>query len=177
MTFRVALLPAAATVMLLVGCASAQAPAAPSAPWSDLEPLIDATAATTLESFDHTWTAAEPERPDSCWYQNAGVGEWVRDDSRVVTVWEATSGYAEVSLGKPSEVPVPTPASFVAMWADVPGLESRTDEPVFGTREGATATLLDSPDVAISGGFDGDGWRVTITATCTTPGFAETPPA
>jgi len=173
---RTALIPAAAAVMLLAGCATGL-PATPPATWADLEPLVEATADATLKSFDQSWVVGDAAEPLDCWYRSDGEGEWVRDDSRVVQVFTATSGYAEASLGKPSEVPVPTPSSFVAIWADVPGLEAATDDAAFDGRGGATATLLGSPDVAIAGGFDGDAWRVTIRVNCTTPGFAETPPA
>jgi len=143
--------------------------------WSSITDTIAGSIQPTFDAFEGTWDVQRAEPPESaCWTTSEGWSGTPHWEKR-------TDGYEVAFFAKNSwfdmnEDSLTTAKRYARTWTSTfPATTFDPDYDLF-TYGAQVAGLVDSDQLRVIGGFDGDNWIFRVEVSCDTPGFrAPTP--
>jgi hypothetical protein len=176
-----------ALVLLLVslislgatGCASPSIddPGSPSAAsgralteWATIRDTIAGSIQPTFDAFEGTWEVQRAAPPESaCWTESedlSGAPHWEKRSNGYEVAFFAKSSWFDNS-----EDPWTTAERFAQVWESTfpaTSFDPEHDSFAYGAQ---LAGFVDSDQLRVTGGFDGDNWIYLVEVSCDTPGF------
>jgi hypothetical protein len=169
--------------LLLCGAAGCASPSTKSAglsgdsltTWSSISDMIEGSIQPTFDAFDGTWDVqSSAPRESACWSGSedlSGTPHWDQRADGYEIAFSAKSSWFDIN-----EDPWTTAERYARVWSTTfPATDFDPDYDSF-TYGAQLAGLVDSDQLRVTGGFDGDNWIYLVEVSCDTPGFrAPTP--
>ena len=163
----------------VTGCASqstdahASAAAAPGGTltaWSSISDTISGSVQPTFAAFEGTWDVQRAAPPESaCWTESedlSGTPHWEKRSDGYEVAFSAKNSWFDRD-----EDPWTTAERYARVWTSTfpaTSFDPDYDSFAYGAQ---LAGLVDSDQLRVTGGFDGDNWIYLVEVSCDTPGF------
>ena len=138
--------------------------------WSSISHTISGSVQPTFAAFDGTWDVQRAAPPESaCWTESedlSGTPHWEKRSDGYEVAFSAKNSWFDRD-----EDPWTTAERYARVWTSTfPATSFDPDHNSFAY--GAQlAGLVDSDQLRVTGGFDGDNWMYLVEVSCDTPGF------
>jgi hypothetical protein len=163
----------------ITGCAfeTTNAPASPTAEvgaavteWPSITAMIAGSIQPTFDAFEGTWDVQQAApRESACWTESEnldGSPHWETRPDGYEVAFYATSSWFDMD-----EDPRTTVERYARVWESLfpaTNFDPDYDSFAYGAQ---LAGLVDSDQLQVTGGFDGDNWIFRVEVSCDTPGF------
>jgi hypothetical protein len=138
--------------------------------WASISNMIAGSIQPTFDAFEGTWEVQSAAPPESaCWTESedlSGAPHWEERSNGYEVAFFAKSSWFDNS-----EDPWTTTERFAQVWESTfpaTSFDPEHDSFAYGAQ---LAGLVDSDQLRVTGGFDGDNWIYLVEVSCATPGF------
>ncbi|TFB63578.1 hypothetical protein E3N86_04435 [Cryobacterium sp. Hz7] len=138
--------------------------------WSNITDTIAGSIQPTFDAIEGTWDVQRAAPPESaCWTKSedlSGTPHWAKRSDGYEVAFSAKNSWFDMD-----EDPWTTAERYARVWTSTfPATSFDPDYDLFAY--GAQiAGLVDSDQLRVTGGFDGDNWIYLVEVSCDTPGF------
>jgi len=157
----------------LTGCASQSTDDASGGTlteWSSINDMIAGSIQPTFDAFEGTWDVQSAAPPESaCWTESeelSGAPHWEERSDGYEVAFSAKSSWFDQD-----EDPWTTAERYARAWASTFPVTSFDQDHGLSSYGAQIAGLVDSEQLRVTGGFDGDNWIYLVEVSCETPGF------
>lgn len=163
----------------LTGCASQftddAASGGPLTEWTSINDMIASSIQPTFAAFEGTWDVQSAAPPESaCWTESeelSGAPHWEERSDGYEVAFSAKSSWFDRD-----EDPWTTTERYARAWTSLfPTTRFEPDHNAY-SYGAQLAGLMDSDQLRVTGGFDGDNWIYLVEVSCNTPGFRAAAP-
>ena len=138
--------------------------------WSSITDTIAESIHPTFDAFEGTWDVRRAAPPESaCWTESedlSGTPHWEKRSDGYEVAFSAKNSWFDRE-----EDPWTTAERYARVWTSTfPTTRFDPDYDSF-TYGAQLAGLVDSEQLRVTGGFDGDNWIYLVEVSCDTPGF------
>ena len=138
--------------------------------WSSITDTIAGSIQPTFDAFEGTWDVQRAAPPESaCWTESedlSGTPHWEKRSDGYEVAFSAKNSWFDMD-----EDPWTPAERYARVWTSAfPAASFDPDYDLF-TYGAQIAGLVDSDQLRVTGGFDGDNWIYLVEVSCDTPGF------